>query len=176
MLPEAVRRWCATALGDEVREAVPVTGGITGAIWRVRTGSRDTILRWLAPTHPYAGDAADWVQREALGCRLTATAPLPSPLLLASDTGGGATGGWANLTTFLPGRVRLDRLAPPAMEALAALAVAVHAVDLHGAERPRTFNTWVPADVSVPTWSRRPALWAEAIERCAGPLRRRPST
>ena len=168
MLPPAVRRWCAAALADEVRDAVPLTGGITGAIWRVRTGSRDAILRWLGPTHPYAGDAADWVQREALGCRLVTSAPLPAPLLLATDQDGRATGGRANLTTFLPGRVRLDRLGPSAMDALAGLAVAVHAVDVDGAERPRPFNTWVPPRVGVPTWSSRAALWAEAIERCAG--------
>ncbi|SEP75839.1 phosphotransferase family protein [Microlunatus flavus] len=170
MLPPAVRRWCEAALGAEVRETAPITGGITGAIWRVSTSSGDAILRWLHPAHPYAADAEDWVAREALGCRLVETAPFPSPRLLASDPDGTATGGWANLTTFLPGRVRLDRLGPHAMDALAALAVGVHAVDVSEApRRPRAFNPWVPAAVAVPGWSRRPALWAEAIERYAAP-------
>ena len=148
----------------------PLVGGITGAIWRVRTPARDVILRWLGPAHPHVADAADWVQREALGCRLTEATPVPAPALLASDPDGAATGGWANLTTFLPGLVRLDRLGPAAVDALAVLAVAVHAVEVdETAERPRPFNAWVPRDVAVPTWSSRPGLWAEAIERCAAP-------
>ena len=60
--------------------------------------------------------------REALGCRLTRGTAVPAPVLIASDTDGEATGGWANLTTLLPGRVRLDRLGPAAIEALAGVA------------------------------------------------------
>lgn len=169
-MPAAVVRWCTDALGEPVLDVSPLVGGITGAIWRVRTPTRHVILRWLGPDHPHVTDAADWVQREALGCRLTEGTRVPSPTLIASDPNGAATGGWANLTTFLPGLVRLDRLGPPAVDALAALAVAVHAVEVAGtAERPRPFNDWVPRDVAVPAWASRPALWAEAIERCAAP-------
>ncbi len=169
VLPDAVVRWCEDALAARVLDAAPLAGGITAAIWRVRTAGHDVILRWLGPGHPHVADAPDWVQREALGCRLTAGSAVPSPTLIVSDPDGAATGGWANLTTFLPGRVRLDRLGPSAIDALAALAVAVHGVPVDGAEHPRPFNTWVPAAPTVPAWSSRPALWAEAIERCAGP-------
>ena len=167
--PPAVLGWCRAVLGGPVRSAAPIAGGITGAIWRVGTDDGPVVLRWLDPAHPHAADAPGWVRREALGCRVVASAPLPAPRLLASDPDGAATGGWANLTTFLPGEVRLDRLSPAAIEALAALAVAVHAVRVEDPLRPPPFASWVPTRVEVPAWSRRPALWAEALERYAGP-------
>ena len=171
-LPERVRRWCATALGDDVVGAERIGGGNTDAIWRVRHRDGSAILRWLDPDHPYAADGRPWVVREALGCRLTRGSAVPAPVLLASDPDGEATGGWASLTTFLPGRVRLDRLGPAAVDALADVAVAVHAIDVGEAVRPPPFTAWTPARLEVPTWSRRPALWAEAIERLPrGPAR-----
>ena len=168
-LPERVRRWCAAALGDEVLGAERLGGGITDAIWRVRTSSGSAILRWLDPDHPYAADAPQWVVREALGLRLTRGSAVPTPVLLASDPDGAATGGWANLSTFLPGRVRLDRLGPAALDALADVAIAVHAVDVDPYEAPPPFTSWAPAVLEVPGWARRPALWAEAIDRSRGP-------
>ena len=166
MLPDRVRRWCVAILGWEVVEAVPITGGITDAIWGIRTtdGAR-AILRWLDPDHPAAAEAQEWVRREALGCRLTLASPVPAPVLLGSDEDGTATGGWANLTSYLPGRVRLDRLGPAAIEALADVAIAVHAVPVPDEQQPPVFDPWLPPVLEVPGWSRRPELWAEAIER-----------
>ena len=172
-LPHRVRDWCAEALGQEVRGAARLTGGLTDAIWRISTPTGDTILRWLDTGHPHAADGYQWVVREALGCRLTRVARIPTPVLIASDAYGEATGGWANLTTLLPGRVRLDRLGPAAIDALADVAVAVHAVEVSDEERPPPFAPWTPAVLEVPAWSARPRLWAEAIERCRAP---RPET
>ncbi|MGI3784860.1 MAG: phosphotransferase family protein [Janthinobacterium lividum] len=174
-LPERVRRWCAEALGDEVVDAEPVRGGFTDAVWRVTGSGRSTspaILRWIHPDHAHAADGPQWVVREALGCRSTLDSTVPAPVLIASDPDGRATGGWANLTSFLPGRVRLDRLGPAALDALADVAVAVHAIQVDH-DRPAPFARWVPAVPEVPSWTRRPELWAEAIDRCLGP---RPAT
>ena len=162
-------RWCAEALGQEVVGAERVTGGITDAIWRITVPSGAAILRWLDTGHPSAADGRQWVVREALGCRLTDGSAVPAPTLIASDTDGEATGGWANLTSMLPGRVRLDRLGPTALDALAGVAVAVHAIEVGEDVRPPVFTPWTPPLLEVPTWSTRPHLWAEAIERCAGP-------
>ena len=169
-LPPAVLAWAGSALGHDVDEAAPITGGITGAMWRVVAGGRDVVLRWLDPAHPQAAEAPAWVRREALGCRAVAGAPFPAPRLVASDPDGDATGGWANLTTRLEGEVRLDRLGPAAIDALADVAVGVHAVAVEDRLRPPPFASWVPDPVQVPAWSRRPALWAEAIERYEGPV------
>ena len=162
-------RWCAEALGQEVVGAERVTGGITDAIWRITVPPGAAILRWLDTGHPSAADGRQWVVREALGCRLTDGSAVPAPTLIASDTDGEATGGWANLTSMLPGRVRLDRLGPTALDALAGVAVAVHAIEVGEDVRPPVFTPWTPPLLEVPTWSTRPHLWAEAIERCAGP-------
>jgi aminoglycoside phosphotransferase (APT) family kinase protein len=172
-LPDRVRRWCAEVLGQDVLAAERITGGITDAIWRITVASGAAILRWLDTGHPHAADGRGWVVREALGCRLTREAAVPTPVLIASDTDGEATGGWANLTSWLPGRVRLDRLGPAAIDALADLAVAVHAIEVRDDERPPLFTPWTPSVLEVPAWAGRPGLWAEAIERCRGPL---PST
>ena len=133
-------RWCAEALGQEVLGAERITGGITDAIWRISVPSGAAILRWLDTGHPHAAGARQWVVREALGCRLTRGSGVPAPSLIASDTDGEATGGWANLTSMLPGRVRLDRLGPAAMAALARVAVAVHAIEASDGERPPLFT------------------------------------
>ncbi len=172
-LPDRVRRWCAAALGHEVLAAEPIGGGFTDAIWRVRVPHGSAILRWLDTGHPHAADGPEWVTREALGCRLTRDSAVPAPVLLASDPDGEETGGWANLTTFLPGRVRLDALGLAAMEALADVALATHAIGVGEDERPPPFRSWTPAVLEVPGWTARPALWAAAIERCSGPA---PST
>ena len=87
--------------------------------------------------------------REALGCRLVRGSDVPAPVLIASDTDGRATGGWANLTSLLPGRVRLDRLGPTAVDALADVAVAVHVLEVadegpplvRGLDEPRAGRT-----------------------------------
>jgi aminoglycoside phosphotransferase (APT) family kinase protein len=172
-LPARVRLWCADALGQEVLGAERLTGGFTDAIWRIELPRGAAILRWLDTGHPYAADARQWVVREALGCRLTQGSGVPAPVVIASDTDGEATGGWANLTSLLPGRVRLDRLGPAATDALADVAVAVHAVVVDGDDQPPDFTPWTPAVLEVPAWATRPDLWAEAIERCRGP---RPGT
>jgi aminoglycoside phosphotransferase (APT) family kinase protein len=173
VLPDRVRAWCAEALGQEVLGADRITGGITEAIWRITVPTGAAILRWLDTGHPSAADGRQWVVREALGCRVTRGSAVPTPVLIACDTDGEATGGWANLTSFLPGRVRLDRLGPVAVDALADVAVAVHAVRVGDDERPPAFAAWTPPDLAVPAWTTRPALWAEAIERYRGP---RPAT
>ena len=154
MLPDRVRRWCADALGQDVLGAEWITGGFTDAIWRISVPSGPAILRWLDTGHPYAADALQWVVREALGCRLTRGTAVPAPVLIASDTDGGATGGWANLTTFLPGRIRLDRLGPtPTLRAVdptraRGAGVVAPAAPVGGGRRPvqRTF----PGDGRAP--------------------------
>ena len=168
-LPDRVRLWCAESLGQELLGAEQIGGGFTDAVWRVDVASGPAILRWLDADHPYAADGPQWVVREALGCRLTRDTAVPSPVLIASDPEGEATGGWANLTSFLPGRIRLDRLGPAALDALADVAVAVHGVRVADVDRPPPFAPWAPAVLEVPSWSGRPDLWAEAIERCTGP-------
>ena len=158
-------------LPGRVVACVPVPGGITDTIWRVTLADGShVILRWVEPER-FGEDGRQFVVREALGCRLTADAPLPSPRLIASDPNGVATGGWANLTTFRPGRVRLEGLGPAAVVALAGLALRVHAVGVPSpADRPPPYSFWGAEPPTVPAWASRPRLWEQAIERVGTPV------
>lgn len=158
-------------LPDRVVASVPVPGGITDTIWRVTLADGGhVILRWVEPER-FGPDGRQFVVREALGCRLTADAPLPSPRLIASDPDGAATGGWANLTTFRPGRVRLEGLGPAAVVALAGLALRVHAVQVAtSADQPPPYTFWGAEPPAVPVWASRPQLWEEAIDRVLAPV------
>lgn len=168
MLPGSVRRWAADLLPGRLVDAVPVPGGNTDTVWRLTLADgRWVILRWVEPER-FGEEGRQWVLREALGCRLTVDGVVPSPRLVASDPDGRATGGWANLTTFRPGRVRLEELGGEALTALARVAVAVHGVRVADEERPPAFAFWGEPQPGVPRWGRRPALWREAIELATG--------
>ncbi|MET1006013.1 MAG: aminoglycoside phosphotransferase family protein, partial [Propionibacteriaceae bacterium] len=103
-------------------------------------------------------------RREALGCELLADTALPVPRLLASDPDGTAAGGPANLLTWRPGRVRLDRLDPAAIASWARLAVAVHRQPVLVPLRPPVFSFRGPTQQQVPGWARWPSLWQQAID------------
>jgi aminoglycoside phosphotransferase (APT) family kinase protein len=167
VLPEQVRRWAGDLLAARLVDAVPVPGGITDTIWRLTLdGDSPLILRWVEPER-FGEEGRQWVLKEALGCRLTADVEVPSPRLVASDPDGRGTGGWANLTTFRPGRVRLEELSGVALVALARVAVAVHAAPVAEQERPPPFAFWGEPDPAVPVWATRPELWRRAIALAA---------
>ena len=150
-------------------DAVPVPGGITDTIWRLTVdGDHPLILRWVEPER-FGEEGRQWVLKEALGCRVTANRGVPSPRLVASDPDGRGTGGWANLTTFRPGRVRLEELGPDALLALARVAVAVHAVPVPEGQRPTRFAFWGEREPRVPVWATRPELWRRAIALAGQP-------
>ena len=169
MLPARVRIWADAVAPGLVTEAERVPGGLTNTIWRL-TLAHDgpVILRWVDP-ELWGAEGHRHVSLEALGCDVVAGAGLPTPRLLASDPDGVHTGGYANLTTFLPGRVRLDRLAGPAVADLARVAIRVHRTPVEVDRRPPRFQLWTPEVLSTPPWATRPDLWERAIEVLAGP-------
>lgn len=72
--------------------------------------------------------------------------------------------------TWLPGRVRHERLGPTAISAWAGLAASVHRQAVSATERPPIFTFRGPVDLRVPGWARWPDLWRQAIDlRTAGP-------
>lgn len=71
-----------------------------------------------------------------------------------------------NVITWLPGRGRLERLGP--VTNLASLAVSVHQQSIAVERHPPTFSFRGPAAPQIPDWSRRPWLWRQAINLCAG--------
>jgi Ser/Thr protein kinase RdoA (MazF antagonist) len=85
------------------------------------------------------------------------------PRVIASDPDGSRAGAYANLTSWLPGRVRLDPLGSDAIDELAKIAVIIHGTPVEDDHRPRPYVFWVPDDLEVPPWASRPRLWERAI-------------
>lgn len=168
-LPDRVRAWAETFVPQAVVDVTGLGGGITNTKWLVRLDDGGAlVLRWSDPA-VWGKTGSEHVRREALACVLLAGSSLPVPRLLASDSDGATAGGSANLMTWRPGHVRLDRLEPAAFTALARLAVAVHRQPVPAKRQPPTFSFRGPAEPTVPTWTRRPALWRKAIDlRSAG--------
>lgn len=169
-LPEVARRWAGSRAPHPVVEVSPVGGGLTNTKWVLHLAEGDPlVIRWSDP-RVWGATGREHVRRESLACRLLTGSGLPVPRLVASDPDGVAAGGPANLLTWLPGQVRLDRLGPEAIKAWARLAAAVHAQPLPQSQRPPTFSFRGPASPEVPGWARWPALWRRAINLwAAGP-------
>ncbi len=170
-LPERVRAWVEALVPHAVVHLTPIGGGMTNTKWLVRLADGDSlVLRWSDPA-VWGGTGREHVRREALACRLLAGSALPVPRLVASDLDGAMAGGPANLMTWRSGRVRLDRLEPAAITALAQLAVAVHRQPVPtGQHAPPTYAFRGPSAQEVPSWARWPDLWRQAIDlKAAGP-------
>ncbi|MCW2810829.1 MAG: aminoglycoside phosphotransferase family protein [Friedmanniella sp.] len=166
--------WVRGHLGADLEAVTPVRGGRTDTIWAVRIHDDPTpaVLRWM-PVPVWGEVGRRHVRAEALGCRLMAGSALPTPHLVATDPDGSATGGYANLTSWLPGRVRLDPLGPAAVEELARVATVLHRTPVPLDPRPEPYAFWAPDPLTVPPWSPRPELWERAIAVFLGP---RPDT
>ena len=111
-------------------------------------------VRSVASTSPVRRSAA----------RLMEGSSLPVPHLIASDPDGSQAGAYANLTTWLPGRVRLEPLNLDAIDELARIAVIIHGTPVDDDHRPRPYEFWTPHDLEVPSWTSRPELWQRAID------------
>ncbi len=169
-LPERALAWAQQNLSRPIVEVGPIGGGLTRTKWLLETAVHEGrfVVRWCDP-HEWGETGREHVRRETLACGLLAGSGLPVPSVIAADLEGDLTGGPANLVTWLPGAVRLDPLSPAAIEALAALAVAVHRHRVADQQRPPVFSYRGPAEPAVPGWTTRPELWQRAIDlRAAG--------
>jgi aminoglycoside phosphotransferase (APT) family kinase protein len=163
-LPPRARAWVESIAPHAVVDVTPIGGGMTDTKWLVHLAEGGPlVIRWADP-QVWGDTGREHVRREALACRLLAGSGLLSPELLGIDLDGAITGGPANLMTWRPGRVRLDRLGPAAIEDWARLAVAVHRHPVVEERRPPTFTFRGPTEPQVPSWSRWPPLWRQAID------------
>jgi aminoglycoside phosphotransferase (APT) family kinase protein len=170
VLPERARAWAAQLAPLPIVGVEAIGGGITDTKWVLHLAEGGPlVIRWSDP-RVWGALGREHVRREALACRLLARSGLPVPHLLGSDPDGAAAGGPANVMTWRPGHVRLDRLTPAAIGTWAGLAVAVHRQSVPVQRRPPTFSFRGPAEPDVPSWARWPALWRQAIDLwSAGP-------
>jgi len=163
-LSDRARRWAETLAPHPLVEVVAVGGGITRTKWVLQLAEGDPlVLRWTDP-QIWGEIGREHVRRESLACRILAGSSLPVPRLVASDPDGVETGGPTNLLSWRPGSVRLERLAPAAITALAEVAVAVHRQVVPVENRPPVFSFRGAATPKVPGWARWPDLWRRAID------------
>lgn len=175
MIPERVRTWAQVHCDQEITAVDPLRGGLTDTIYAVRFAHGPPVILRYAPIERWGDLGRRHVRSEAIGCRLLAGSGLPVPRLIASDADGSTSGGYANLSTWLPGTVRLGPLGLDAIDELARVAVVIHATPVDPARRPPPYAFWTPAEPAIPAWARRPELWRTAIAVfTAGPPPARP--
>ncbi|WP_214405113.1 phosphotransferase family protein [Pseudonocardia lacus] len=156
-LDPGAARWVEETTGSRVRGAVPLTGGITAAMYRVETADSPVVLRRWDGRIP--DDATALVRREAGALRALAATPIPAPRLVAADPLGADAGVPSLLMTLVAGEVRL---APTDLDGwlreLAATLVAIHATGVEG-------EPYVPwASPVLPAWAGRDDRWVRAFE------------
>jgi aminoglycoside phosphotransferase (APT) family kinase protein len=164
VIPVRARSWVQEQLDTEVISIEPVIGGRTDTISSVRLAAGGPLILRYMPVQEWGRIGAQHVAAEALGCQLMAGSGLPVPELIASDPLGLRAGGSANLTSWLPGRVRLDATGPTAIDELARAAAVIHATPVSADRRPQDYEFWAPVELEVPPWSEVPDLWRRAIE------------
>lgn len=162
--PAQVRAWAQEHLESQITAIEPVGGGRTDTISAVHLRHGEPVILRCVSIERWGEIGRQHVVCEALGCRLMENSGLPVPRLIASDPDGSQSGAYANLTSWLPGRVRLDPLSLSAIDELAKIAVIIHGAHVDDDHRPRPYVFWVPDDLHVPTWTSRPQLWQRAIE------------
>ena len=136
-----MRAWAQEHLESEIIAIEPVGGGRTDTISAVYLlGGEPVILRYVS-IERWGEIGRQHVSCEALGCTLMEGSGLPVPHLIASDPDGSEAGAYANLTTWLPGRVRLESLNLDAIDELARIAVIIHGTPVARVRR-RPIRDW----------------------------------
>jgi aminoglycoside phosphotransferase (APT) family kinase protein len=164
VIPERVRAWAQERLDRDIVSVAPIGGGLTDTIFALNFDDGDPAILRYSPAIRWGQLGRQHIICEAAGCRLTSGSGLPVPHLIATDPDGLDHHGFVNLTTWLPGRVRLDALNLAAIDELARVAAVIHAIDVDPESRPRPYEFWTPVDLDVPSWTDRPDLWRRAIK------------
>lgn len=158
-------RWAERALGDQVVEARPLTGGITSTMLALTTADGERAVLRLMTNEPWRTHGAELTTREHETQLLLADTDIPAPRSIALDADGSEAGEAAHLMSMVPGTVDLSRTSDADLETLARTLVDIHA--LLPRVRPRTYQSWAfPAKYVVPEWSREPAAWERAFAIC----------
>jgi Ser/Thr protein kinase RdoA (MazF antagonist) len=168
VVPKRAQVWAQNHLDRPIASITPVSGGRTGTVYNVRFSSGDPVVLRFQSKEDWGERGRQHIAAESTAARLLADSPLPVPRLIASDPTGSETGGYANLMTWLPGEVRLDRLSSAAIDRLAQAAAVLHRTVVPPDARPRRYEFWVPPRPVVPVWAEDRDLWRRALEIYAG--------
>jgi aminoglycoside phosphotransferase (APT) family kinase protein len=175
--PEAIE-WARRAVGDAARvtSVVPLRGGSSHAnhVLRVEVAGStvEVVLRRWVRADWQVTDPEFSPAQEAATYGLLDSSAVPAPRLLGADVDGHECDVPAILLTRATG-VRPGRPTdmPSFLAQLANALPLIHGVDpdraMRTAPRYRPYYAW--ADLRVPAWPRRPAVWERAIEVATGP-------
>jgi aminoglycoside phosphotransferase (APT) family kinase protein len=164
VIPARVRAWAQEHVESEIIAIEPVGGGRTDTISAVYLLRGEPVILRYVSIERWGEIGRQHVSCEALGCTLMEGSSLPVPHLIASDPDGSQAGAYANLTTWLPGGVRLEPLSLDAIDELARIAVIIHGTPVDDDHRPRPYEFWTPPDLAVPSWTSRADSWQRAID------------
>jgi len=163
VVPERVRTWVQQHVDREIVAVEALGGGRTDTISAVYLDRGDPLVLRHLPVGRWGEVGWRHVWSEARACQLLADAELPVPRLVASDSDAQQLGAYVNLTSWLPGAVRLEPLGPAAIDELARVAAVIHATGVPLDRRLLPYEFWTPAELDVPTWTQQPDLWCRAI-------------
>ncbi len=173
-VPERVLKWVVDSVGGlaEVESVRRLYGGMSSAVHcislRTRGLAKDYVIRQF--------DNAEWLREEpdlalheAESLRRAFRSGLPTPQVVAFDETGRDCGVPAVLMTRLEGTVVLrPRLMSSWLDGLAESLARIHAVE--AGNFPWVYFTYRDiASLEIPSWSRVPGLWDQAISRVRGP-------
>jgi aminoglycoside phosphotransferase (APT) family kinase protein len=163
---KASRAWVAAEFGPggTVVAVTRLRGGVSSAMHLFTVDDargerhRAVLRRWMDSEHV---DGAERVEREAHVLEQLRGTGIPTPRVLAIDPAGSSCGEAALLMSYLPGRVELHPADPEHwLEQLATMLVRIHNVDV----RAPAAESWLDRDsLVVPSWTKRPELWRDAI-------------
>ncbi|RSS82273.1 phosphotransferase family protein [Streptomyces sp. WAC06614] len=167
----AAHDWAEAQLapGERIEGVEALRGGWTSRMRRLDVtgpqGARSLVLRSFV-TPFYVRHAPAMLAREAAVLRLLRGTEVPAAEFLALDAEAAHCDHPSLLMSALPGEVRIDpQGAAPRAGLLARMLVAVHALEVAPADRPRTYEAWTAPDrVRVPAATARPELWRRAVD------------
>jgi Ser/Thr protein kinase RdoA (MazF antagonist) len=161
-VPPGVRAWVARSTGAEVIRSRRLPGASSSAIHRLALGDGRAVVlrRYVWPG--FLEDEPIAPQREVDMLTFAAGQRLPVPALVAADITGHEVGDGVPvvLMSFVPGRA----VAVPDLEALAAVAAAIHAVEPSPEEVGHQYVPWYTSTTSgPPALATDPAMWERAL-------------
>ena len=153
-------RWLADLGSQKIRSVEPRLFGATTATIIPFVTDDQTAMVAKIYDRAIEGVGTDDVVRDAAAMRAASEVRLNTPVLIDADPAGERVGHPALLMTRLNGSPRAFGADEPErwVDGLADALIDIAAAPLPTSPLP-SYRSWVPTEISTPTWSSRPALW-----------------
>ena len=159
--------WIEHKLGVSVKSMRRLYGGVSSLIYEVETENRNIVLRQF-DNKEWLQEEPDLVSHESASLNIASKGDLPAPLLLAADETGGKSGMPSILMSKVEGKVVLE----PDDFLVWTDGLAKALSEIHRIEAKSFSWKYAPymdrENVKIPEWTRKPDVWAVALERFHG--------